>query len=500
MKNLRKLTTIYTIGLGFLAIIILVSSLSFKDTHTSIAKIAELAETLAARQTDMSPSESHQLFRLIDEIQLTRTRSYIFFTISLIVALMGVLYIIYTYRKNIVVPLRKITSATQKMAQGHFEKLPVISGTEIGMLSENFNSMGQTLDNKLRELEGSVSREQNAVRTLCIINELNSSVTHKQKINEILEAIIASGTILIKSEVIAIILIDRLNHHITHFSLSPSRENADVRTLARNIIHELINKKMPIRLSVSSEDNTFRNITENMNMKTNNFLAVPVMIEGEILGGLIFINKAGVDEFTMENEDHALMVSSQAAMAIEKSLFHEEILQLARTDGLTGLNNHRTFHEELDVELKRARRFSNHLSLLLIDIDFFKKYNDTYGHQGGDTALKDLAAIFKKNLRGIDSAARYGGEEFTVILPETTLNGALKTAERIREETGLHPFMMSARETYLTVSIGVSVFPEDAMNKEDLIKTADDALYMAKRLGRNKVVSFQQYKAERTKN
>jgi diguanylate cyclase (GGDEF)-like protein len=312
-----------------------------------------------------------------------------------------------------------------------------------------------------------------------------------------LETIISSSKTLIKSELSAAVLIDRLSHHITHFISSPLQD-IKIKNLAQDIIRELINKKMSIRLNAISGDERFKDIAENVKIRINNLLAVPIMIEGKILGGLIFINKAGGDEFTMEDEDNALMVSFQAAMAIEKSFYHEEVINLARTDGLTGLNNHRTFHEQLDIELKRARRFGNHLSLLLIDIDFFKKFNDTHGHQGGDTALKELAVILRKNLREIDSAGRYGGEEFTIILPETGLDGALKTAERIKKEIGVHPIVINGKETFLTVSIGVSVFPDDAMGKEGLIKAADDALYTAKRLGRNRVVSFHQYKSRRT--
>ena len=123
-----------------------------------------------------------------------------------------------------------------------------------------------------------------------------------------------------------------------------------------------------------------------------------------------------------------------AQQQLRKAVLHEKTVELAKTDGLTGLNNHRTFHETLEEEIQRQRRFDRNLSLLLIDIDYFKKFNDTYGHQEGDSALKELAGILSQNLRSIDSAARYGGEEFTIILPETLLEGALNTAKRISNE------------------------------------------------------------------
>lgn len=201
----------------------------------------------------------------------------------------------------------------------------------------------------------------------------------------------------------------------------------------------------------------------------------------------------------MKDEDRALTASFQGAIAIEKSLFHEEIVQLAKTDGLTGLKNHRTFHEELDEEIQRAKRFNKHFALLLIDIDYFKGFNDTYGHQEGDAALKWLSGVLRRNVRSIDSTARYGGEEFTIILPEASYDGGSKVAEKIRREISKHSFNIRGRMGRFTVSIGISMFPDDAIDKEGLIKAADNALYMAKRMGRNRVVTYQQYKAEATK-
>jgi len=496
MKVLRKLTTVYIIALGFLALIILVAYLSFNDVYTSTEKILELTEMLAMKQKDLPLADASEFNKHLVEIKSIRTRAYFFFSTALLLSSVGILLIIYIYRKNIVEPLHLIASATRKMAQGQFEDIPVIGGTEIGTLAENFNSMGRTLKDKIKELEEAVRREQNVVRTLNILNEITSSIIFKLNVNGVLESLISSITTLIRSEISAIVLIDRLSRQVTHFVSSLPKDRGDVTGLTGNIIRGLINDGVPIRLSASSGDKRFINMIGGTSIEINNFLAVPIMIEGEILGALVLINKTEAAEYTASDEDMALTVCFQVAMAIEKALLHEEIVQLAKTDGLTGLNNHRTFHEELDNEINRARRFNKYLALLLIDIDYFKKFNDTYGHQGGDTALKGLSGILLQNLRSIDSAARYGGEEFAVILPETPFEGGVRTAERIRNEVSMHTFDIVGMDANLTVSIGVSIFPEDAINKEGLIKAADDALYMAKRMGRNRVVTFQQYKAE----
>lgn len=496
MRILRRLTSIYIIGLGFLAIIILVAFFSFHDIFISTEKILELTETLAIRQSGSSPSESDKLNQFIGEIRYIQIRAYIFFTIALLFASAGMLYLVYIYRRNIVEPLRNITSATRKMMEGQFEKLAVMEGTEIGTLAENFNSMRQTVKEKIGELEETVHEKQKVVRTLTILNELNSSIIFKLNVEEVLETIVSFSTILVRSKMSAILLVDKVSREVTHFASSLHRDHSNIVNVSNNVIHEVINDGMPIRLSAFSEGKRFTEMVEDTNTILKNFLAVPIIVKGDILGALIFFNKTDADEFSMEDEDMGLMASFQGAIAIEKSLFHEEIVQLAKTDGLTGLNNHRTFHEELDTEIKRAKRFSKYLTLLLIDIDYFKGFNDNYGHQEGDSALKWLSGIFRQNVRSIDSTARYGGEEFTIILPETLYDGGIRVAEKIRSEIDMHSFNIEDRRDRLTVSIGIAVFPNDAIDKEGLIKAADDALYMAKRMGRNRVVTFQQYKAE----
>ncbi|MBI5902073.1 MAG: diguanylate cyclase [Deltaproteobacteria bacterium] len=164
---------------------------------------------------------------------------------------------------------------------------------------------------------------------------------------------------------------------------------------------------------------------------------------------------------------------------------------LATKDGLTGLYNYRHFMETLDKEVKKSARFGRPLSLLIIDIDHFKDYNDTNGHIQGNAALKKMAEVFAGSIREVDITARYGGEEFAVILPETSLDGAVQAAERIREkvERESFPGEESQPNGSLTVSIGAASFPEAATDAANLIEAADMALYKAKSLGRNRVCS-----------
>ena len=165
------------------------------------------------------------------------------------------------------------------------------------------------------------------------------------------------------------------------------------------------------------------------------------------------------------------------------------LAQLAVTDGLTGLYNHRHFHERLTLEVERSQRSGLPLSLLMLDVDHFKQFNDTFGHPAGDEVLRQLARVLADTRRANDVVARYGGEEFAVILVDTAKFTAAKVAERVRERVYANDFSEAAPKAgKLGVSIGVATFPDDGSDVEALVRAADTALYAAKRAGRNRVV------------
>lgn len=172
----------------------------------------------------------------------------------------------------------------------------------------------------------------------------------------------------------------------------------------------------------------------------------------------------------------------------------EELLHkvnyMAITDALTGLYNRRRFHDVLTSEFERARRYTTPFSLVMLDIDHFKRVNDVFGHSAGDSVLKEVASILKNSIREIDTASRYGGEEFMAILPNTARENALVVAERIRLMIGQHAF--GGIERNITVSIGISGMPDAKIESEEkLIRCADFALYRAKQLGRNRTVTVE---------
>jgi two-component system cell cycle response regulator len=175
-------------------------------------------------------------------------------------------------------------------------------------------------------------------------------------------------------------------------------------------------------------------------------------------------------------------------LRIQKALEHARTRRLASTDGLTEVYNHRTFQERLTQEIARANRYSRPLSVLMIDVDHFKVYNDTYGHPQGDIVLQDLARLLQEMSRTSDTVARYGGEEFAIILPETDSVSAQKIGQRLREKVEQHAFAGKERMPggTMTISIGVATHAP-AGSKDALLQAADAALYAAKREGRNRV-------------
>ena len=193
--------------------------------------------------------------------------------------------------------------------------------------------------------------------------------------------------------------------------------------------------------------------------------------------------------FSESEQDLFAYLASQTAVSVENAFLHESARRQAVTDELTGLANVRRFHEALARELERTRRFSGEVSLVMVDIDHFKRVNDRFGHQQGDIVLVEVARELREQCREIDHVARYGGEEMALILPETDLPGAFELAERIRRAIARKPIGRLDKDGELTVtaSFGVAAVPESAANAQELIAAADAALYRAKRAGKNRV-------------
>jgi len=218
------------------------------------------------------------------------------------------------------------------------------------------------------------------------------------------------------------------------------------------------------------------------------FLAIPLIAQDRALGCM---NLYLTERHDFDEDEIQLLstLASQAAISIENARLFEEARQLAITDDLTGLANHRQFYHQLAREVRRAQRYRRSLTLLMLDLDHFKDYNDRFGHLAGDQALRETAEILRRNAREVDILARYGGEEFAVILPETDLDRAAIQADRIRTAIASHAYRgkHSNPAGDLTVSIGVATLTPELRRIEELVQRADQALYGAKSQGRNRL-------------
>ncbi|MFH1613051.1 MAG: GGDEF domain-containing protein, partial [bacterium] len=177
---------------------------------------------------------------------------------------------------------------------------------------------------------------------------------------------------------------------------------------------------------------------------------------------------------------------------IENIILYQKAQTLAITDELTGLYLYFYFYERLDYDIKRIQKKNSILTVLMIEIDNFKKINDTYSYAIGDEILIQSANIFKKCIRNVDLIARYGGDEFAIILSETSKEGAFITAERIRTQIEKTSFIIEEHNINITVSIGIASCPENAITAKELVDKADKAMYIAKKIGKNEINIFEE--------
>jgi diguanylate cyclase (GGDEF)-like protein len=255
-----------------------------------------------------------------------------------------------------------------------------------------------------------------------------------------------------------------------------------------NIAGWVAQEGRPLLIRNLDEDPRFVG-TAGSRYRSKSLLSVPLKARGQVLGVINVNNSTSTRIFTEEDQELLMLFANHAAIALENSRLYRELEKLAITDGLTGLANHRAFQERLVREMSRAQRFLQEISLLIIDIDHFKSINDKHGHQVGDVVLHTVAQMLQDQLRKMDFVARYGGEEFAIIMPQTRKAESVRIAERLRERVARERFVKADPDRSVTISIGVSEYPSDAIEASVLVEMADRALYVSKENGRNRVTS-----------
>jgi len=247
----------------------------------------------------------------------------------------------------------------------------------------------------------------------------------------------------------------------------------------------------PVHVIDASRDDVYLKGELLANEGLRSLLCLPLIVRGRCIGVMTLYHRRPRD-YEPEELRFLSTFAGTVSIAVDNARLYGEQARLAITDGLTGLNNHKHFHETLAAEVTRARRYSQPISLILVDIDRFKSYNDAWGHQAGDALLRTLAGIFKGVARQNDLVARYGGEEFAFVLPQTDKRQATALAKRLcrtveRSRCEGEEILPGGR---MTVSLGVATYPEDGLQAADLVGHADQALYRAKHLGRNQVQAW----------
>jgi diguanylate cyclase (GGDEF)-like protein len=339
---------------------------------------------------------------------------------------------------------------------------------------------------------------QTKTRNLHALNELSNSFSALLDPDAVREAALntVKGIFNCDSAYVAQIEGDEKTFKVWNWWAS-SKTAVKPARLEEELAKWVLENKKPIRFSLGQKDKSFTSFMrrEGMLGSTQSFLMVPLLVRDDTLG-VIRLNSGQPETYQSYDQDVLTTIANQTAMALENALMVQQIREMSIRDGLTGLYNHRYFQEKLNEEMVKAGRYNKDLSLLLLDVDHFKKFNDTYGHQEGDKVLRIVSEVVQSTVRTkVDTACRYGGEEFAVILPESDVNVGKDLAERIRKNIASYIFENTGKNVYhVTVSIGLACYPFDGDDPKKLIHSSDQALYAAKSAGRNCVKPYKSNK------
>lgn len=234
----------------------------------------------------------------------------------------------------------------------------------------------------------------------------------------------------------------------------------------------------------------FSKIDEIIGFNTHCILCAPLKSKGKVLGVIELVNDGSAGKFRQDDLFLLSTLADYAAIAIENARYFQKIQELTITDDVTGLFNSRFLYQAIESEIKRSKRYKKQLSLIFIDIDFFKHVNDGHGHLAGSRLLREVGDVFRQSLRNVDIVTRYGGDEFVIILPETKKDVGVLTAKRIREALNEHRFQLGKNlNLKVTASFGIASYPGDAKTATEIIRLADQAMYRVKETSRDGVAA-----------
>ena len=441
-------------------------------------------------------------------------------TLAFFVLLGGVFYY-QLLQRQIMAPVESLLKATQALSWGNFDfRIEKSRQDELGQVARSFNLMAEKLralyaDSLRQEKELAAAEEELHYQSLLTdknrqIEEANAELTaHVNELSALFSLIqdmigsldldVLFGRVLqiikdvVPCDELLLLLYqeeERLRIRKT-LGLDPTRKYRELLDGHGGLMEEISQRRECLHVRDLEKDQRFEDYLRDY-PETRSLLCVPMILKEHILG-VINLHKKALGGFSEREIRLVQAITAQAAIAIENARLYQQTRDLSNTDSLTRLANRRFFQVALDKEYAQARRYGANFSLIMIDIDHFKRYNDAHGHLQGDKVLRDVAQILQDNIRGIDLAARFGGEEFIILMPRTNKEGARAAAEKLRRCVAEREFTGAAQsqpEGRLTLSLGIAEFPEDADNLETLQELADQALYQAKKDGRNQTVAW----------
>lgn len=441
---------------------------------------------------------------------------------SIALLLVSFVIIAWAVHRFLARPLGELSNTVEAAEDGFFlTRAKVERKDEIGRLAQHFNTLLEKItdlkvniidtDRELewaqqelalkRELESknqiiqSTNQElERTLQELRVLFEITQTLNSTIELDQVLVKMSTQITQSLEIKEFAVFLMDeataRLQLKATYgFFEDESDKQPKYRSL-RELSQTVVDSGESIRIEDTSRDPRFE-LTRYGSELPGSLLCLPVVFMQRCIGTLCFFRPR---PRSFDDEEVTLLrsIANQAAMAIGNAQMYHRTKELSIHDELTSIYNRRFLRNRLEMEWSRSKRFDHPLSVLLMDIDHFKQLNDTHGHLYGDQVLKQVAKVLLRSVRRVDTVARYGGEEFVVVLPKTKKAKAVEVAKKLRraiEQTRFPNLSPEAEGPRVTISVGVSTFPDDAQTTEELIEKADQGLYRAKAAGRNQVVS-----------
>lgn len=446
------------------------------------------------------------------------TRSAI--TIIIVLLVGGILF--FRYLTRLLSPIKELSRATVKVSEGDLDvrvaSLPADSTDELGQLAQSFNTMvsqlsdlwqtkadnerkltlareelkyKEILEVKNAEIERAHQELRSAFKELSALLQLNQAMTSTLDLNVLFDRMLSVLKELFGCKLI--LLIYNTGSDALEVRKTMGVDIEVLRDVTFSLDEGVTGKAANLQQLIYIED--MQKERGNLNYK-GHFNPKGAMVSSPLVNrnrlcGVLNLHHDEVGGFSDNDLKLIQAVSNQAAIAIENSQLYEKTRSLSNTDELTGLANRRYFQSILQREAAQAQRYQSYFSLLMIDIDHFKQYNDTHGHLKGDVVLRNVANLLLQNTRGIDLVSRFGGEEFVLLLPKTDKPGARAAAEKLCDciaKTRFEGAVDSQPLGKVTISIGLACYPEDSKDVFELLDLADRSLYRAKDGGRNRVV------------